>query len=475
MRRRLCCVVIACGVLVTVCFQPVAAQRLVNALEVPGEATDKHAGAGANANRLGGFGSDLAYSAEDDCWYGLVDRGPGGGVLPYAARVQKFRLDVDRQSGRIANFQLLATITLNDESGQPLNGLNPLAQGAADRLALSFDAEGLARAGDREWFVSDEYGPSVRRCVAPPAAEVAERQRYAWTTRQVFPTPPNLVPHDETGAVNYVAEKGGQPSLAAGRAANRGLEGLSLSPSGRRLYAALQSPLVDEGPHDDGERSRWVRIVEFDASTGQPAAQWLYELESTVEINRRIADPEAHFKPAKQGRAVGISALVALDEQRLLVLERDNRGIGIDNPAGNHPVLRHTGSKRLYEIDLSAADDVSQVSLRGRDAPPAGIRPVAKRLYLDLQAELVAQGLPVPEKIEGVAFGPALAGGGRLLLVATDNDFSVTQNKSSQQFDVYADGTEGPIDGQPAGRTLLPTWLYAFQAADPVSRQTAAP
>lgn len=445
------------------------AQHLVNALEIPGEAIDAHAGQGVNQNRLGAFGSDLAFVPDTSepgggRWYGLVDRGPGGGVMPYEARVQEFRLDVDPQSGRISNFALRRTIVLTQEGGQPLDGQNPQRLGSADQQRHAFDAEGLAYAGAGAWFVSDEYGPLVRRFAAPDDLPSGMGSTVVhWRSERTFDPPANLVPRDATGRINYVAEKDGEPRLATGRAANRGFEGLALSPDGQRLYAALQSPLVNEGPQGDGERGRYVRIVEFDVASGVPHRQFLYELESVADINHRIADEQGHFKRSKQGRSVGISALVAAGPDRFLVLERDNRGVGIDNPQNADHVLRHVGSKRLYEIDLASATDVSQLSLHGVETLDAGVRPVSKRLFLDLQAEIADQGLPLPEKIEGVAIGPRLNDGGHVLVVATDNDFSVTQTKAAIQFDVYTDGTQGPVDGDSKGRKLLHSWLYAFK------------
>jgi len=52
------------------------------------------------------------------------------------------------------------------------------------------------------------------------------------------------------------------------------------------------------------------------------------------------------------------------------------------------------------------------------------VRPVAKRLFLDLlDPRLGLAGPDLPGKIEGLAFGPDLADGRHLLLVSSDNDF----------------------------------------------------
>lgn len=216
-----------------------------------------------------------------------------------------------------------------------------------------------------------------------------------------------------------------------------------------------------------------LRIVEFDTATGLSTAQYIYSLESLADINARIPGTANDFTATQQGRNIGISAIVALSNREFLVIERDNRGVGIDDPAGAIPV----GSKRIYKINLTGATDVSGVSLAGTNALPAGVVPVGKQLTLDVQAALVAAGLPIPEKMEGLTVGPQLSDGTFALLLGTDNDFSVTQTGSGAQFDVYTNGTQGPLGGDPMGRTLLPTYLYSFKTALPTFQplQTEVP
>ena len=86
----------------------------------------------------------------------------------------------------------------------------------------------------------------------------------------------------------------------------------------------------------------------------------------------------------------------------------------------------------------------------------------------------------IAEKWEGLAIGPKLKDGSFLILAGNDNDFSVTQNLSNVQFDVYVDfegesvmhdideptrleGVEvGPV---PEGFTLIPGVLHAYKAS----------
>ena len=55
-------------------------------------------------------------------------------------------------------------------------------------------------------------------------------------------------------------------------------------------------------------------------------------------------------------------------------------------------------------------------------------------LVLDmLSPDLGLAGKDFPEKIEGIAFGPKLADGSRVLIVASDNDF-----RGDQDTEIYA-------------------------------------
>ncbi|PSB19020.1 PEP-CTERM sorting domain-containing protein [Phormidesmis priestleyi ULC007] len=422
---------------------------LVNNLVIPGESTDLAAGSGANANRLGGFFSDLYYDRYQNLYYGLVDRGPGGGTISYNTRVEKFSLDVDAKTGAIAGFKLLDTILLTN-AGSNYNGLNPkLLNGDASKLGLSLDPEGFAIAPNGNFYIADEYGPSINEFSANGSLV------------RSFATPSNLLPKDATG-LNFVA---GRPTLISGRQDNRGFEGVTLSPDGSKLFALLQGPLVNEGgtpASPDGRRSRNLRLVEFDTKTGKNTGQYIYQLEDISTINDRIPGTADDFTATQQGRNIGISAITALNNSEFLVLERDNRGVGVDDPAGTNPI----GSKRVYKISLNGATNVSDTSLAGTNALPVGINAVSKSLFLDIADALKASGQKIPEKLEGLAIGPQLTDGSYALLIGTDNDFSVTQNGSNVQFDVCTNGISIPLgSGCPAGSTLIPTYLYSFKAS----------
>jgi len=100
--------------------------QLLGHVSISGGSTDLSPGTGINANRLGGFGSSLHYDRTNDVYYGLVDRGAGGGAYSFETRIQQFHIDVDRSTGAIGNFVLQQTIPLRNADGSAaFNGVTP--------------------------------------------------------------------------------------------------------------------------------------------------------------------------------------------------------------------------------------------------------------------------------------------------------------------------------------------------------------
>ncbi|MFM9977753.1 MAG: esterase-like activity of phytase family protein [Sphingomonadaceae bacterium] len=436
------------------CAMPAhAAVTFTGEFAVGGSTTDLSGlGAALGANRLS-FGSDLVYDSATDLFYGITDRGPGGGVLSFAPRVNVFSLATNSATNAITGFTLQETIVFK-RNGVAFDGLNPLLlNGNASVLGQSFDPEGFVRRANGNMLVSDEYGPSVYEFDA------------AGNFVRAFTTPANLVPKNANGDTDYVAGRTATaPALPIvnGRQDNRGFEGLTLSPDGTKAYAIMQDPLVNEGSQNDGRRSRNLRIVEFDVASGTATKQFAYVLESLADINARV--PNNTFGATAQGRNIGVSSITALADGSFLVIERDNRGLGVDDPTGANPV----STKRVYRIRLDGATDVSNVSFAGSNDLPAGVIAVSKALYVDVQAALAAAGLNPLEKIEGLSFGKPLADGTLTMFLVTDNDFSVTQTGAGTQLDVCTSGPGGSStqialgDPCPTGQALIPSLIYGF-------------
>jgi predicted extracellular nuclease len=175
---------------------------------------------------------------------------------------------------------------------------------------------------------------------------------------------------------------------------NLGFEGLALSPDGKRLFVAAENALAQDGPLADTDRGSPARLLVFELPGGRPIAEFLYEVGPVPD------QPE----PASAFRTNGISEIVALDTHRLLVVERSfSAGVG--------------NRVRLYQVDLSRATNINDVDgILEMDGP----RPVMADKALI--ADLGQRGL-VPDNIEGMALGPDLGDGRRLLVMISDNNF----------------------------------------------------
>jgi len=396
MNLRIPLAVAALGLAVAAHAQTVTGATFVNGLALDGGLLDRTSG--SNFDRRVGFFSGLFYDRIRGDWWGVSDRGPGGGTISYETRINRFTLDVNRATGQISNFQVAQTIKFTS-GGQALNGLAPQA-GSTNVLGRSFDPEAIViNPLNGNLLVSDEYGPSL-----------IEFNRSGQEVRR-FVAPANVIPRNAaTGVPNFASDAGN----TAGKASNRGFEGLAISPDGRYAYTTLQSAMLDEG----GSAGRFTRIIKFDMATGEAVAQFAYEFVRTGE-----------------GR--GVSELVALGNDRFLILERNNRGLGIGATLG-------TADKNVFQIDLNGATDIKSISLTGGVLPP-GVVPVSKSAQIiDLDFNtLVELGNKSPEKWEGLAIGPQLDNGTFLILAGSDNDYSVTQDGSGTQFDVWLRMTDG--------------------------------
>src|SRR5262249_43396208 len=177
----------------------------------------------------------------------------------------------------------------------------------------------------------------------------------------------------------------------SGRVANKGMEGLAISPDGRTLFGIMQSPLIQDG----GANGLATRIVRIDIASGR-TSEFAYRLDSSKFT---------------------VSEMVAVNDHEFLVDERDGKGLNDDSLAVQ---------KKLYKIDLASATDVTNIVGSANLVANA----VPKVLFLDIVSALNLKGIPafdVPAKLEGVTFGPDVVMGGQTkhtLIVANDNDYT---------------------------------------------------
>lgn len=400
-------------------------------------------------NRLGGLGSGLAYLGGD--WFlALPDRGPNAvsynacmdDTVSYINRFHTFHMGLSPSDpGSKLPFtltpMLVATTLLSSRaplvygsgcgvagSGAPaLNAIDHThyftgrsdnfdpSRGSTNPNNARFDTESIRVSNDRRHvYISDEYGPYVY-----------EFDRLSGERTKVFTLPAKFAIAN-LSAMGAVEISGN----TVGRVTNKGMEGLAITPDGRTLVGAMQSPLIEDGGDAKGGVTR---IVTIDIRTGA-TREYAYQLDTATKTT--------------------VSDILAINDHEFLVDERDSKGRA-------DAVGSKAGFKKLFIVDIQGAHDVSGVT--GVTGSTANIAPfaLAKTEFLDIVSALVTTaGLDptqIPAKLEGITFGPDITSvdpathesvARHTLFVGNDNDFLATliapvgTGDNPNQFFVFA-------------------------------------
>jgi hypothetical protein len=247
----------------------------------------------------------------------------------------------------------------------------------------------IARGG--RVLISSEGIGSEQPRVAPAIVEYTQAGRFV---RQLA-VPEKFIPNP-TGA------------LIRGVRDNFGLEALTLSPSGRRLFTAGETSLVQDGEPVTFDRGATARLIEYVESgdTFTPGREFPYPLAAIDKV------------PFEASLSVmGVVELLALSDTEMLALERT-----FVEQAGTPG--RGVNRARIYRVSIDGATDVSSVgSLRN-----AAFTPVKKTLLLDLSTvQGLSPDLANLDNFEGLAFGHGRANGPRVLVVISDDNLNPTQ------------------------------------------------
>lgn len=457
---------------------------LVGVGRVPAGSFDK---LGDKIDTLGGFFSSMyvdrnGFTLSDGAYqgtiYGLADRGwslnSGAVTYDYHPRIQTFSFSLKPYYGSdpVPQNQIslvnTASTVLTYDGGKNFTGADSGALPAGPfptsldsgpgKGHRSIDSEGLTQAADGGWFVSDEYGPLLYRFNAngelvetffPPDAYLPKLGSYPGTLNWTGVNPPT-----------------------SGRRNNRGMEGVTLTPDGKRLVAILQSPLVqDAGRAANSQNSR---ILEFDIESGSPTygtavAEYVYPLSLRGS--------------AANNRQTILSDILAISRERFLVIERDSLGYGTgdtNTPVYKEIVLISTqGATNLintgYDLERGAPNMVALPT----NALPANIRPASKEDLVSLiqESEISRYGLnnrasdtnSITEKWEGLGLislkDPSFPDD-YFLLIGTDNDLTAPV--------VYHNGVPLATNAAPLD-TLIQAWRITLPGVGEPAPDNAIP
>jgi hypothetical protein len=340
------------------------------------------------SNDMFGGISAIAWTGEKDLYWMLPDRGPLDGAVDWTCRIQKVRIEVAGESSSPIKVKLVSTIVLRDSRGIPFTGLAS-AFDATKTRTRRLDPEGIRVLKSGNVLISDEYGPRVIefKSTGEFVQELQMPSRYLIANPDVSKSTEN-------------------PKNVSGRATNRGMEGLAVTADGHRFHGLMQSPLLQDSfreTMDCKPAGLNCRMLSFDSKSSF-GAEFVYQLDA--ESNK-------------------LNEILYCGPNQFVVIERDGE-------SGEQAAF-----KKLMLISTRQASDVSSVEQLPRTNLPQEIEPVAKTELVDLlDIQWGLAGKQMPEKLEGLAFGPDIDDQHRLLLVASDNDFVPNQNTVIYAFAV---------------------------------------
>ncbi|MFN7130561.1 MAG: esterase-like activity of phytase family protein [Myxococcales bacterium] len=366
------------------------AQRVLNVQEFrldnpPEAAPGLSAGGFSGITHIPGDPADIIYAINDRGPHSLVSGRRTFYSPELIPSIWKLRIS----EGQV---EVLERIYIKRPDGTPISG-RPNLSGVDETpydwtgtTQLTFDPHGLDLEGisydpvDDTFWLCDEYKTliNVRR-----DGTIIER----------------LAPQGWAAMLNTGYVRDVFPAYYANMPRNRGFEAISVSPGGRVVFGAAQTPM-NIPTAAVGNNSLMTRIAVLDLESRVQTAEYIFVRESVANY------------PTVLQVDVNIGDIHALSSTRLLVVERD----------------KHFGSnsrlKKIFLADLSQATNVMGISsINGKSLEamtPAelvanGITPMTKTLLVDVLEAI--PGYPY-EKLEGMTMIDS-----RKIVICADNDY----------------------------------------------------
>lgn len=310
--------------------------------------------------------------------YTLPDRGFNvGGLIDYAARIQKFDLSFTPDYTTLANvgqnqltLAFKGTTTITDFNGNTTTALNPTGTtlsgftnvptatvGGVTKFTV--DGEGLAIRADGSFYISDEYGASIYH-----VSKTGQMQGVITPVKALIPE--FTVISGYSGFTTLTTLDSGAPTgeqtkktfQTGGRRDNQGMEAVDITPDGKFLVSMLQSATRQDNPGNKDFNRAYTRLFLYDitqnATPTNPTEHYLVELPVTSSKGLG-ALPN---KTAQQ------SELVALSKSSFLVLTRDGNGNGSGNAAYNALGVGGADNPQVYK-NIALVSTLGATNLAG--------------------------------------------------------------------------------------------------------------
>lgn len=311
------------------------------------------------------------------------------GLAPVRGKPELLAISDDQENSRVFRLELsgqLPALTVTPTGSIPLQP----APGGTSRI----DPEGIALTDTGSMLISTEGIGDAEPRTPPSINQYAPDGRFIGE----LPVPARFFPN----------ERG---PLTTGVRPNGGFESLTITPDFRALYTANELPLAQDGEdavltRGTGGQVRILRYVRSETGMGYaPQQQFAYDIAPLDPLT---------FTP--QLVVNGLVELLALRDGELLALERAY--VQAEDPE------QSINRIRLYHLRLDGATDVALVS-----SLKAGKHATVKKTLLASLNGLagLSPALRNLDNFEALTWIPAPGAGGRLLMVASDNNFSARQ------------------------------------------------
>ena len=345
-----------------------------------------------------GFGSGITFKGYDENgnpqFYGVTDRGPSLDLTDLNDETiddvkvfpsPDFTPSIGIITIKDGKAVIEKSIKLKNEDGSLMTGL-PLPageSGSTGEIALDiymnelsydekgFDPEGIAIDSDGNFWIADEYGPFIGK----------------------FSSDGTLIKMYSPG--------NGLPEILKSRIANRGFEGISVSPSGK-VFASVQSVLDING--ETSKTSTFIRIIELDPATGETKT-YAYPVNS---------DEYSSPKNCK------IGDIYAIDDENILLIEQGTLSNG---------EMRNI----IYKVSLKDASDISNLKYNDKDLEYTASQEELEKILTfadkEIYVDLRTLGWTA-EKAEGLC----MTDNGELAVIIED-DFGLAGAKMTEDSD----------------------------------------
>ncbi|NQW43014.1 MAG: esterase-like activity of phytase family protein, partial [Bacteroidetes bacterium] len=320
----------------------------------------------------------------------------------YAPKIHRIKLNGD-------SIQILKTITMKRPNGSNTTGIiNPTGFGSTAAELASTDTVLNCANFNAKTTAKDVWGIDAEGLIV-------DKQGNFWICEEGGPTIWKL---DPNGVVinrytPYANLPGSQPqdimidSCFRYRKNNRGFEGIAITPNGK-IYAIIQSPILYP-TKTIGEATRVHRILEIDPTTNV-TKMYLYLNDGIIGAS---GSNQIRLRDWKMGD------LAAINDSTFLLIDHALRGT--------------TDIKNIYTINLTGATTVTSALYGGKTLEAwvdstglssIGIKPVKKKLFMNLLANSWSPSLDKPECLAII--------NDSTIYVGNDNDYG--------QFSLLEDG-----------------------------------